>query len=126
MRKINFRVLRVGNLGSIIGGISVDISVTTLAGERLCTLSGFEMTRHSNSIQQPLTRRYQLEWQPVAVPAASSRDQCHVRELSNNTRNLWMVLDCLAARTIAETLHGQIIVGVEVNSLFSFLQLFSD
>lgn len=95
------------------GGISVDISVTTLTGERLCTLSCFEMTRHSNSIQQPLTRRYQLEWQPVAIPVASSSDQCHVREITNNTRSLWTVLDCLAAQTIAKTLHGQIVVGVE-------------
>lgn len=110
--KIDVRVLK---LLLFVEGVSVDISITNLEGEFLCTLSRFEMTRHSNSIHQPVKQRYQLEWQPVAIPSASSKNQSYVRELSDNTRDLWMVLDYLAAQTIAKTLRGQFVVGVEVN-----------
>ncbi|KAF8503015.1 ketoacyl-synt-domain-containing protein [Hysterangium stoloniferum] len=59
-------------------GVSVDISITDIAGERLCTIRGFEMTRHSNSIHKAVEKRFQLEWQPVSIPLQPANELHHI------------------------------------------------
>ena len=95
-------------------GISVDIFIVDNGGTRLCTVHGFEMARHSNSIKKPVEKRYQLEWQPVSIPLKAAEDLHIIRELTHNTRDLWTALDALAIETIKKTLAGPVVVGVEV------------
>ncbi|GJJ15309.1 Type I Iterative PKS [Clathrus columnatus] len=93
--------------------LTVDIFITNLAGERLCSLYLFDMTRHSNHTPQPVKHCYHIEWLPVALPPADLKDQYYVLELTNNARDLYTVLDGLAAQTIARTMKGQVVVGTE-------------
>ena len=95
-------------------GISVDIFIVDNGGTRLCTIRGFEMTRHSNSIEKPVEKRYQLEWQPVSIPIQPAEELHFIRELTRNTRDLWTTLDALAIETIKKTLAEPVVVGVEV------------
>lgn len=92
----------------------MDIFVVDTAGTRLCTVRGFEMARHSNSLRKPVEQRFQLEWQPVSIPLQPAGELHHVRELKHNTRALWTALDALAVETIKRTLAGSVVVGVEV------------
>ncbi|KAF8508000.1 hypothetical protein JB92DRAFT_3121331 [Gautieria morchelliformis] len=95
------------------GGISVDIFIVDNGGARLCTIRGFEMTRHSKSISTPVKKRYQLEWQPVSIPLHPAEEVHTIRELTRNTRALWTTLDALAIETIKKTLAESVVVGVE-------------
>jgi hypothetical protein len=102
-------------------GISVDIFIVGSDGTRLCTLRGFEMSRHSNSLRKPVEKRYQMEWQPVALPVEDKVEICEVRELHNSTRELWSTLDALAIQTIKETLEDSVVVGPEVFFSLSYI-----
>lgn len=76
------------------------------------------MTRHSNSVKKPVEKRYQLEWQPVAIPLQSAEELHYIRELTRPTRALWTALDALAIETIKKTFTESVVVmGVEVSIL---------
>jgi hypothetical protein len=78
------------------------------------------MTRHSNSVRKSVKKRYQLEWQPVAIPLQPAEELHYIRELTRPTRALWTALDTLAIETIKKMLTDLVVVGVEV-SLFCCL-----
>ncbi|GJJ10518.1 Type I Iterative PKS [Clathrus columnatus] len=94
-------------------GVSVDIFIVDITGRRLCTLRNFEMARHSNSVQKGIERRFQLEWQPLAIPVRTGDEQCYIRPLEKNTRMLWETLDAIAIDTIKNTLAESVVVGGE-------------
>lgn len=76
------------------------------------------MARHRNSVQKGVENRFQLEWQPLAIPFHSEEEECYVRPLEKDTRMLWETLDAIAVETIKSTLTKSVVVGGEVRKLF--------
>lgn len=72
------------------------------------------MARHRNSVQKGVENRFQLEWQPLAIPVRTEKEECYVRPLQKDTRMLWETLDAMATETIKATLSKSIVVGGEV------------
>lgn len=93
--------------------VAVDIFIADNTGRRLCTLKDFEMARHRNSVQKGVENRFQLEWQPLALPVREDEENCYVRPLQKDTRMLWETLDAMATETIKATLSKSIVVGGE-------------
>jgi hypothetical protein len=67
-----------------------------------------------------MEKRYQLEWQPIAIPLEPAKELHYIRELTRPTRVLWTAFDALAIETINKMLTDSVVVGVEV-SLFCCL-----
>jgi hypothetical protein len=61
-------LLLQSSLTNITDGMSWDFTVTDTMGSRICTFFGLSVAKHQISPQHPISRRFDLIYQPYSIP----------------------------------------------------------
>lgn len=94
--------------------LSVDIYISTIEGEILCTLKGFVMERHANSVSPNTALSYQTTWQSYELPPDIHTNLApRSREVLDN-RALFRCLDAHALNQIRGFWSAPLVVGEQV------------
>ncbi|KAH7906404.1 hypothetical protein BJ138DRAFT_1222020, partial [Hygrophoropsis aurantiaca] len=94
-----------------------DITITNSSGERLCDLFSLALQKHVFTPSPKIQRRYDLIFQPVSLQSfVPAPPVSFTRQNYNDARELYLILDSIALRTIASTLGEKPVVGNEVRT----------
>ena len=94
--------------------IVADFNIVAIDGTRLCTLTQVEVQRHESSPSGGVTRRHDVVFQPLAIPATAIEDQDVTIFGHENMRQVYKYLDHLASEAIAATLRKKPRIGTAV------------
>lgn len=107
----------------ILDQVTLDVTVYDTTGQEICSLESFVLEGHRKHPPQVTTKRFESIWQPLAIQKLMQEAQSAVSPRRYEPfRALYLALDQLAKRVIAETLEREPAVGPEVSDAVSFFK----
>ncbi|KDQ18683.1 hypothetical protein BOTBODRAFT_154644 [Botryobasidium botryosum FD-172 SS1] len=94
------------------GSLLFNLAIVDHSGAKLCTMQGFQLERHESALKADIEKRFDLVFQPVAIPIQDIKEAHKIVPTScPDTLELFQVLDRLSAEALKTSLETDIILG---------------